>query len=72
MNRKDYTDLLADIMRELSIPGGHFDALFGTSETTMKQAELIAAVALTAADRLMPESTKMISPFGKSRNTGSK
>jgi hypothetical protein len=58
MNRKDYADLLADIKRELSIPGGHFDALFGTGETTIKQAEFIAAVALTAADRLYSRITK--------------
>jgi hypothetical protein len=58
MNRKDYTDLLADIKRELSMPGGHFDELFGLDEKTMKQTEFIAAVALTAADRLYSRITK--------------
>jgi hypothetical protein len=58
MNRKDYTTLLADIKRELSMKGGNFDELFGTGEDTMKQAEFIAAVALTAADRLYSRITK--------------
>jgi hypothetical protein len=58
MNRKDYTDLLEDIKREISMPGGHFDALFGTDEKTMQQAEFIAAVALTAADRLYSKLTR--------------
>jgi hypothetical protein len=58
MNRKDYTELLADIKRELSMEGGHFDALFGTREDTMKQADFIAAVALVAADRLYSRITR--------------
>jgi hypothetical protein len=58
VNRKDYTELLADIKRELSMPGGHFDALFGADEKTLGQAEFIAAVALTAADRLYSKLTK--------------
>jgi hypothetical protein len=52
MNRKDYTELLADIKRELSMEGGNFDELFGTGEDAMKRADFIAAVALIAADRL--------------------
>jgi hypothetical protein len=58
VNRKDYTELLADIKRELSMPGGEFDALFGTDSKTMEQAEFIAAIALTAADRLYSKITK--------------
>lgn len=52
MNRQDYTELLQDIERELTMPGGHFDALFGHDPKTLEQARFVAAVALTAADRL--------------------
>jgi hypothetical protein len=58
MNRKDYTGLLADIRRELSMKGGNFDELFGTGEETMKRADFIAAAALIAADRLYSRITK--------------
>jgi hypothetical protein len=58
MNRKDYSELLADIKRELEMPGGNFDQLFGTSAETLKQAEFVAAVALMAADRLYSRITK--------------
>lgn len=52
MNRADYTELLQDVERELTMPGGDFDALFGHDPKTMEQARFVAAVALTAADRL--------------------
>lgn len=58
MNRADYTELLQDVERELTMPGGDFDALFGHDPKTMEQARFIAAVALTAADRLYSRLTK--------------
>ncbi|MDO5399633.1 MAG: hypothetical protein Q4F17_01460 [Eubacteriales bacterium] len=52
MNRLDYSQLLAEIEQELTMPGGNFDALFGHDPKTLEQARFAAAVALTAADRL--------------------
>lgn len=52
MNRLDYSELLADIEHELTMPGGNFDALFGHDPKTLEQARFVAAIALTAADRL--------------------
>ncbi len=58
MNRLDYTQLLEEVKKELTMPGGNFDGLFGRDEETLRQAELIAAVALVAADRLYSRLTK--------------
>jgi hypothetical protein len=49
---------LADIKNELAMPGGNFEALFGKSEDIKKQAEFIAAVALTAVDRFYARLTR--------------
>lgn len=51
MNRLEYETLLQDVMRELAMPGGNFEARFGTDDATLRQAELMAAVALMAVDR---------------------
>lgn len=58
MNRLEYQELLEDICRELQMPGGHFDAMFGHDSRTLEQARFIAAVALTAADRFYSRLTK--------------
>jgi hypothetical protein len=58
MNRRDHTELLAEIKKELSTKGGTFDTLFGADEKNMAQAEFIASVALTAADRLYSRISK--------------
>lgn len=58
MNRLEYQELLEDIDRELQMPGGHFDAMFGHDPKTLEQARFIAAVALTAADRFYSRLTK--------------
>lgn len=52
MNRLDYTQLMAEVEKELTMPGGNFEAMFGNDKKTLAQAKLAAAVALTAADRL--------------------
>lgn len=52
MNRLDYHELLEEVERELTMPGGNFDALFGHDPKTLEQARFVAAVALTAVDRL--------------------
>lgn len=52
MNRLDYTQLMAEVEKELTMPGGNFEAMFGSDEKMLEQAKLVAAVALTAADRL--------------------
>lgn len=59
MNRLDYKEMMADVKRELEMSGGNFEALFGNSEEVKKQAELIAAVALIAADRYYSHLTRM-------------
>lgn len=58
MNRLDYTQLMEEVKKELTMPGGNFEGLFGKDAETLKQAELIAAVALVAADRLYSRLTK--------------
>lgn len=58
MNRLDYHQLLEDIERELLMPGGNFDELFGHDPKTLEQARFVAAVALTAADRLYSRLTR--------------
>ena len=52
MNRLDYQELMEDVQRELTMPGGNFDALFGHDPKTLEAARFAAAVALIAADRL--------------------
>lgn len=52
MNRLDYKELLAEVEKELLMSGGNFDELYGHDPKTLEQARFIAAVALTAADRL--------------------
>lgn len=51
MNRLDYSQLLGEIEKELTMPGGNFDALYGHDPAMLEQARLIAAIALTAVDR---------------------
>ncbi len=58
MNRLDYQELLADVERELLMPGGNFDALDGHDPKTLEQARFVAAVALVAADRLYSRLTR--------------
>ena len=58
MNRLDYTQLLEEVKKELTMHGGNFEGLFGKDPDTLKQAEFIAAVALAAADRLYSRLTK--------------
>lgn len=52
MNRLDYKELLVEVEKELLMSGGNFDELYGHDPKTLEQARFIAAVALTAADRL--------------------
>lgn len=52
MNRLDYSELLKEIEKDLLMPGGNFDALYGHDPKTLEQARYVAAVALVAADRL--------------------
>lgn len=59
MNRSEYYGLLADIEHELTLPGGHFDALFGHDEKTLEQARFVAAVALMAADRFYSQLSRL-------------
>ena len=59
MNRQDLRDLMADVERELTMPGGCFDALYGHDEKTLEQARFITAVALTAADRFYSRLTDL-------------
>ena len=58
MNRLDYKELLAEVENELLMPGGNFDELYGHDPKTLEQARYIAAVALTAADRLYSRLTR--------------
>lgn len=58
MNRLDYTQLLQEIEKELLMPGGNFDALYGHDPKTLEQARYVAAVALVAADRLYSRLTR--------------
>ena len=58
MNRLDYTQILEEVKKELTMPGGNFEGLFGRDGDTLRQADLIAAVALVAADRLYSRLTK--------------
>ena len=58
MNRLDYTELLAEVEKELTMPGGNFEALFGSDPKTLEQAKFVAAVALTTADRLYSRLTR--------------
>ena len=58
MNRLDHQQLMEDVERELTMPGGVFDALYGHDPKTLEQARFIAAVALTAADRLYSKLTR--------------
>lgn len=59
MNRLDYTQLLKEIEKELLMPGGNFDALYGHDPKTLEQARYVAAVALVAADRLYSRLTRL-------------
>jgi hypothetical protein len=59
MNRLDYTELMADINKEIDAPKGTFQSLFGSYEKAIEQAKYIAAVALIAADRLYSKMTKL-------------
>ena len=58
MNRQDLKELMAEVERELTIPGACFDTLYGHDEKTLEQARFIAAVALTAADRFYSRLTE--------------
>lgn len=59
MNRLDYHQLLEEVEKELAMPGGNFDAMFGHDPKTLEQARYVAAVALVAADRLYSRLTKI-------------
>ncbi len=58
MNRLDYAQLIEEVKNELTMPDGNFAGIFGKDADTLKQAELIAAVALVAADRLYSRLTR--------------
>ncbi len=58
MNRLDYQELMQEVKRELTMPGGNFEACFGKDEAMLRQAELIAAVALIAVDRFVSRASK--------------
>lgn len=58
MNRAQYHQLLQEVATELQRPGGHFDVLYGHDPQLLQQSQLMAAVALTAADRLYAYLTK--------------
>lgn len=58
MNRLDYTQLIEEVKKEMTMPGGNFEARFGKDEEMLKQAEWVAAIALIAADRLYSRLTK--------------
>ena len=58
MNRFDLAELMDEVEKELRMPGGNFDALYGLDPKTLEQARLIAAVALTAADRYYSRLTR--------------
>ena len=58
MNRLDYSELLKEVEKELLMPGGNFDVLYGHDPKTLEQARYVAAVALVAADRLYSRLTR--------------
>lgn len=58
MNRLEYHELLEEVERELAMPGGNFDELFGRDPKTLEQAKFVAAVALAAADRFYSRLTR--------------
>jgi len=58
MNRFDLAELMDEVEKELTMPGGNFDTLYGLDEKTLEQARLITAVALTAADRYYSRLTR--------------
>lgn len=50
--------MLEEVEKELLMPGGNFDGLFGHDPKTLEQARFVAAVALTAADRFYSRLTR--------------
>lgn len=58
MNRLDYKELLTEVEKELTMPGGNFEELYGKDPKTLEQARYVAAVALVAADRLYSRLTR--------------
>ncbi len=58
MNRLDYHELLEEVEKELLMPGGNFDELFGHDPITLEQARFVAAVALAAVDRFYSRLTR--------------
>ena len=58
MNRFDLAELMDEVEKELTMPGGNFDTLYGLDEKTLEQARLITAVALTVADRYYSRLTR--------------
>lgn len=58
MNRLDYHQLLEEVEKELTMPGGNFEALYGNDPKMLEQARYIAAVALVAADRFYSRLTR--------------
>lgn len=59
MNRLDYHQLLQEVEKELLMPGGNFEALYGNDPKALEQARYVAAVALVAADRLYARLSRM-------------
>ena len=58
MNRFDLAELMDEVEKELTMPGGNFDTLYGLDEKTLEHARLITAVALTVADRYYSRLTR--------------
>lgn len=58
MNRLDYSELMKEVERELLMPGGNFDTMYGHDPKMLEQARFVTAVALTAVDRFYSRLTK--------------
>lgn len=58
MNRLDYHQLLEEVEKELTMPGGNFEALYGNDPKMLERARYVAAVALIAADRFYSRLTR--------------
>lgn len=58
MNRLEFHELLEEVEKDLAMPGGNFDEMFGHDPETLKLARFVAAVALAAADRFYSRLTR--------------
>ncbi len=58
MNRLEFHELLEEVEKDLAMPGGNFDEMFGHDPEMLKLARFAAAVALAAADRFYSRLTR--------------